>query len=107
MNGLYRVGYEGMKECWLGGPEGAMLPIICANAYYSDFMDFDYAVCESGLKAYVRPAMPGDISDMADMRNRLINHELIVVQELRPGLRTRQFLKITRHSKQGAPLYAI
>lgn len=65
-------------------------------------MDFDKQTCASGLKEYWRPLTPGDLEkapDFAksDIKRKGINS--VFVSEVVPGMRAKQFDKITFPSK--------
>jgi hypothetical protein len=69
--------------------EGERLIVVEPTGSWPDHTRFDSAICEAGLKMFVRPAMPSDGRVPADA--------WVAVQELARGVRVRRPLSIVRN----------
>jgi len=80
--------------------EGRPVPVVLPRADYTgddfDYMEFDRAICEAGVREFVRPVSPGDqpnpskqISGPPLPADCRLSCPWILVRELHPGVRAR------------------
>jgi hypothetical protein len=75
--------------------DGEFLPYLIPRRAWRDHMDFDRAVCATGLKDYVRPIMPSDHPNPARARSSGPVPQMppgtnaLRIRELARGIRTR------------------
>jgi hypothetical protein len=66
--------------------QGALYMVIAPQRAYDDHTEFDAAVCQAGLKCFVRKAMDSDQLGIPGIEMG----PYILVREFEPGVRTRQ-----------------